>query len=79
MQFTWQGCDSILAAPLVLDLVRLTDLAARSGECGPLRHLAVFFKNPLYVEQMDLHEQYQMLLDYADRHLARADGAHNST
>ena len=25
MQFTWQGCDSILAAPLVIDLVRLVD------------------------------------------------------
>ncbi|MEW6027779.1 MAG: inositol-3-phosphate synthase, partial [Planctomycetota bacterium] len=26
LQFTWQGCDSILAAPLVLDLIRLVDL-----------------------------------------------------
>ena len=27
LQFTWQGCDSLLAAPLVIDLARL----ARSG------------------------------------------------
>ncbi len=27
LQFTWQGCDSLLAAPLVIDLVRLAALA----------------------------------------------------
>ncbi len=32
MQFTWQGCDAILASPLVLDLARLTLLAQRRGE-----------------------------------------------
>jgi len=36
MQFTWQGCDSILAAPLVIDLVRLTERAWRGGERGVL-------------------------------------------
>ena len=46
MQFIWQGCDSVLAAPLVLDLVRLTELAWRRGETGPLRFLASFFKSP---------------------------------
>jgi myo-inositol-1-phosphate synthase len=70
MQFTWQGCDSVLAAPLVLDLVRLMDFAARQGEHGPMRHLAAFFKQPLGVEEMDLHRQFQMLLDYAERHPA---------
>ena len=37
MQFIWQGCDSILAAPLVLDLVRFVELcggAARRACCG---------------------------------------------
>ncbi len=29
MQFTWQGCDSLLAAPLVIDLARLALLSAR--------------------------------------------------
>jgi myo-inositol-1-phosphate synthase len=64
MQFTWQGCDSILAAPLVLDLVRLVDFAARRGEHGPMRHLAAFFKHPIGVEEMDFHRQFAMLLDY---------------
>ena len=37
MQFTWQGCDSSLAAPLVIDLARLADLALRRDEVGPCR------------------------------------------
>ena len=36
LSFTWQGCDSALAAPLVLDLARLADHALRRGERGPL-------------------------------------------
>ncbi|MFO0265183.1 MAG: inositol-3-phosphate synthase, partial [Planctomycetota bacterium] len=46
MQFTWQGCDSILAAPLVLDLARFAELAARRGASGTLDFLASFFKSP---------------------------------
>jgi myo-inositol-1-phosphate synthase len=69
MQFIWQGCDSVLAAPLVFDLVRLVDFACCQGEYGPLRHLAVFFKSPLGVAEMDLQSQYRMLLHYAEQHL----------
>ncbi len=47
LQFTWQGCDSALAAPLVLDLVRLSAYSASRGESGPLRHLSCFFKSPV--------------------------------
>jgi myo-inositol-1-phosphate synthase len=61
MQFTWQGCDSLLAAPLVLDLIRFTELAARRGEKGLLTWLASFFKSPLGVDQHDFHVQFQML------------------
>ena len=66
LQFTWQGCDSILAAPLVLDMVRLADLAARRGESGPMRHLACFFKQPVDVAEHDLHRQWQTLVAYLD-------------
>jgi myo-inositol-1-phosphate synthase len=71
LQFTWQGSDSILAAPLVLDLVRLAELAMRRGEHGPMHHLAAFFKNPLGVAEMDFHRQFDALLAYAAQHLAR--------
>ena len=47
MEFTWQGCDSALAAPLVLDLARLMSAAHRAGRSGPLVDLAYFFKDPL--------------------------------
>lgn len=65
MQFTWQGCDSILAAPLLLDIARLTLFAQRQGEAGILRHLACFFKNPMGVEEHDFFRQFRMLEEYA--------------
>ncbi|HEV2947467.1 MAG TPA: inositol-3-phosphate synthase [Gemmataceae bacterium] len=73
MQFTWQGCDSILAAPLVIDLARLGLLAQRRGEAGVLRHLACFFKSPMGVEEHDFFRQFQMLEAYASQ--AREDVA----
>lgn len=57
LQFTWQGCDSALAAPLVLDLARLLDLALRRGESGAVAPLAAFFKSPLGGAPHALSEQ----------------------
>lgn len=71
MQFTWQGCDSILAAPLVLDMVRMGEYALRQGESGPMHHLASFFKNPVGVSEMALYPQFEMLLEYTYDHLRR--------
>jgi myo-inositol-1-phosphate synthase len=65
MQFTWQGCDSILAAPLAIDLARLALLAQRHGEFGILRHLACFFKSPMGVTEHDFFKQFAMLEQYA--------------
>jgi myo-inositol-1-phosphate synthase len=67
MQFTWQGCDSILAAPLVLDLARLALLAQRRGESGVMRHLACFFKSPMGVEEHDFFKQFSMLEMYVEK------------
>lgn len=61
LQFTWQGCDSLLAAPLVIDLVRFTELARRLGETGLLTFLASFFKSPLGVSENDFSRQFQLL------------------
>src|SRR5213078_3465050 len=72
VQFIWQGCDSILAAPLVLDLVRLTEFAQRQGEAGPMTHLACFFKDPLGVGDHSFVEQFRMLTDYVARHTKNA-------
>jgi myo-inositol-1-phosphate synthase len=65
LQFTWQGCDSLLAAPLVLDLVRFTELAHRRGERGLLTFLASFFKSPHGVTEHDFARQFQMLQAWA--------------
>ena len=75
LTFTWQGCDSALAAPLVLDLARMADHAARRGERGPLPYLAPFFKSPLGVEEQDFARQHAMLLGYVRRAAARPVGA----
>lgn len=64
LQFTWQGSDSALAAPLVIDLARFALLAQRRGECGVLKHLASFFKSPMGVQEHDFVVQYAMLERY---------------
>jgi myo-inositol-1-phosphate synthase len=39
--------DSILAAPLLLDLALFMDLAKRAGKSGPQEWLSFYFKNPM--------------------------------
>lgn len=65
LQFTWAGSDSALAAPLVIDLVRLADLALARGESGLMKHTAAFFKSPLSGGTHDFHAQSAVLLEYA--------------
>ncbi len=64
LQFTWQGCDSVLAAPLVIDVARLVLLAQRRGEAGVLPGLAAFFKSPLGVAEHDFGKQFEMFEAY---------------
>lgn len=47
LKINFQCRDSILAAPLALDLVLLTDLAARRGQSGVLDWLGFYFKTPV--------------------------------
>ena len=59
--------DSILAAPLMLDLVLLSDLAARDGRYGIQRFLSFYLKSPMHdytqneVPVNHLFQQYVML------------------
>jgi myo-inositol-1-phosphate synthase len=75
LQFTWEGSDSALAAPLILDLVRLLAHADREGESGLQPHLASFFKEPLGVDEHDLSKQFGMLAEYVEEHAARPTAA----
>ena len=72
MQFTWQGNDSALAAPLVLDLARLAAFAKAKDESGLLPHLAGFFKNPAGVEEHNFVKQMALLEAYVARHRSSA-------
>jgi myo-inositol-1-phosphate synthase len=74
LQFTWQGCDSALAAPLVLDLARLVARAHAAGAVGPLPALAFFFKDPVDTDEHRLAAQYETLRQWA-RSLPRVEGA----
>lgn len=65
LQFTWQGCDSLLAAPLVLDMIRLTDLARRRQEIGEMTFLASFFKSPQGANEQGFVRQFQLLEEWA--------------
>lgn len=59
--------DSILAAPLLLDLCLLSDLAARAGRYGTQRFLSFFLKAPMHDYTKgeeavnNLYQQYTML------------------
>ncbi|EFM02950.1 inositol-3-phosphate synthase [Hoylesella marshii] len=59
--------DSILAAPLLLDLVLLTDLAERAGRYGIQRFLSFYLKSPMHDYTQgeepinNLYQQYTML------------------
>ncbi|MFD8824481.1 inositol-3-phosphate synthase [Streptomyces sp. NPDC059605] len=64
LQTTWQGCDSALAAPLVLDLARLVARAHERGLTGPLPQLGFYFKDP-DGGPAALFEQYEALLALA--------------
>jgi myo-inositol-1-phosphate synthase len=64
MEFTWHGCDSALAAPLVLDLARLAAAAHRAGRGGPLIELAFFFKDPLGGVPHALSAQWSALTSF---------------
>lgn len=64
MHFIWEGCDSALAAPLVLDLARLVSCAHACGQKGALAPLAFFFKDPIGSEEHRLDHQFAMLCDW---------------
>jgi len=65
LQFTWQGCDSALAAPLVIDLARLAAAALARGVGGPIPELGFFFKDPIGSDDDRLGPQFTALCEWA--------------
>lgn len=66
LQTIWQGSDSALAAPLVLDLARLAARAHQAGITGSLPELGFYFKDPDGGSSA-LAEQYEALLGFVAR------------
>jgi myo-inositol-1-phosphate synthase len=56
--------DSILAAPLVLEIARVLDRALVEGQGGIAHQLGVCFKAPMGSAEHALHVQQQRLLDW---------------
>ncbi|WP_395245260.1 inositol-3-phosphate synthase [Agromyces sp. MMS24-K17] len=78
LQTTWSAYDSMLAAPLVIDLARLLSLADAAGERGVVRALGAFFKDPWGSDVHGFADQAAALRSWADEvghRLAAGDDA----
>jgi len=65
MQFTWQGCDSILAAPLIVDLIRFMNLAQKRNIGGIVDPLSIYFKHPIGLDNSNINSNYSATLQTA--------------
>jgi myo-inositol-1-phosphate synthase len=71
--------DSILAAPLVIEIARVLELAKRRGDGGVQEQLSVFFKLPqvkdesAHCPEHALHKQEQMLFEWLAKNGETAD------
>lgn len=69
--------DSILAAPLVIEIARLLEYAQRRGEKGVLEPLSLFFKLPQVADETNqkpehaFHKQEQMLIEWLAANTAK--------
>ncbi|WP_159607271.1 inositol-3-phosphate synthase, partial [Agromyces humi] len=75
LQTIWSAYDSMLAAPLVLDLARLLALADAADAGGVVPELGFFFKDPWDSDVHDFGRQTTALVDWAQATGARVAGA----
>jgi len=66
LRLNWYASDSILAAPLVLDISRLLALSKERGEVGLQTQLSPFFKRPIGVTRTSIFHEFEVL----ERHYA---------
>jgi myo-inositol-1-phosphate synthase len=64
MRVNWQGQDGALAGSMMLDIVRLLDLALEHGDKGLQSSLGLFFKRPFGTQGRSPDELYMDLLKY---------------
>jgi myo-inositol-1-phosphate synthase len=65
LQTTWSAYDSMLAAPMVLDLARLLALAHAAGVAGVVPELGFFFKDPWGSDRHGAADQAAALVAWA--------------
>jgi myo-inositol-1-phosphate synthase len=63
--------DSILAAPLVLDVALFLDLAQRAGRVGIQDWLSFYFKSPMHEDTA--HPEHDLALQLANLHQSLRD------
>lgn len=66
MKINWIGEDSILAAPLVVDIMRLLWSAYERGTYGVVCELAEFFKDPIDCKDHDFSNQILLLQKFIE-------------
>ena len=66
--------DSILAAPIVLDLALFLDLAQRAGQSGVQEWLSFYWKAPQVGGRRPAGARHLHPADQAEEHAARVDG-----
>ncbi|MHA1212294.1 MAG: hypothetical protein ACTSSH_07520, partial [Candidatus Heimdallarchaeota archaeon] len=66
LQFTWHGIDSILAAPIVIDIARSLMFAKSRGEFGAIHELAFFFKHPIDDIIGNTFIQHEIYMDWVN-------------
>lgn len=79
LRLNWNGEDSMLAAPLILDLIRLIEYGARYHLGGLQEQLALFFKYPLPTGQKGegLAEQFDVAARFY-KHLGKGSSEQRS-
>ncbi|MEB7505535.1 inositol-3-phosphate synthase [Arthrobacter koreensis] len=78
IQTTWTAYDSMLAAPMILDLARLMALADAAGETGHIGALGFFFKDPWGSEEHSFAQQAENLVRWAHEASSRLTAAKGS-
>ena len=64
LKLNWQGADALLAAPMVLDIIRLIHEGHLKKLSGFQKQLGVFFKHPFGMEGKSLEYMYHYLLQF---------------
>jgi len=64
IKINWQGRDSLLAMPMIYDLIKFMAFEKERGNVGLQSHLGWFFKNPLGASLRGFWQLYSLLVKH---------------